>query len=83
MGLILKVLRGAIYTQHCMLVVKLTMGECGLGSLTLGKTRLGTFVIDIQTEDGIFENIQKVIRSFVSRSAFCFARENTGNFELD
>ena len=26
----------------------------------LGKTRLGIFVIDIQTEDGICENVQKV-----------------------
>ena len=29
------------------------------------KTRLGIFVIYIQTKDGIFENVQKVIRNFV------------------
>ena len=31
----------------------------------LKQTRLGIFVIDIQTKDGISENLQKVIRKFV------------------
>ena len=31
----------------------------------LRKTKLGIFVIGIQTEDGVFKNVQKVIRNFV------------------
>ena len=58
-------LRGAIHTEHCKLGVKLTLGRWGSGSLTLRKRRLGIFVIGIQTKDGIFESVQKVIRNFV------------------
>ena len=35
------------------------------GSLTPRKNKVDTFVIDIQTEGGIFDNVQKVISNFV------------------